>query len=163
MALVEARLEEEKNVAEVSTKAPAALSVQNVLFATDFSFTSESARPYAIALCRHFGSTLHTAHVVSDVSIVAMTGGVDYVGMSTLYEDARSQAKENSVRFVAASEEFHIANTCVTERFGRIWRESSKKTRSILLCWEPTAALAWASCCWARWRKIFCVMRLAPC
>lgn len=94
MALVEARLEEEKNVAEVSTKAPAALSVQNVLFATDFSFTSESARPYAIALCRHFGSTLHTAHVVSDVSIVAMTGGVDYVGMSTLYEDARSQAKE---------------------------------------------------------------------
>jgi nucleotide-binding universal stress UspA family protein len=94
VALVEAKLEEEKNVAEVSAKAPAALSVKNVLFATDFSFTSESARPYAIALCRYFGSTLHTAHVVSEVSIVAMTGGVDYVGLSTLYEDARSQAKE---------------------------------------------------------------------
>jgi nucleotide-binding universal stress UspA family protein len=95
MALVEARLEEEKNAAAVvSPKTSAALSVKNVLFATDFSFTSESARPYAIALCRHFGSTLHTAHVLSDDNIVAMTGGVDYVGLSALYEDARSQAKE---------------------------------------------------------------------
>ena len=78
----------------IKQKSPGALSVKNVLFATDFSATSEAALPYATAICRHFGGMLHTAHVLSDASILMMTGGVDYVSMSTVYEDAHAEAKE---------------------------------------------------------------------
>jgi len=73
---------------------PAGLPVKNVLFATDFSPTSEAALPYAAAVCRRFGSTLHLAHVLSDAGLLMMTGGVDYVSMGTLYDDAHSEAKE---------------------------------------------------------------------
>jgi nucleotide-binding universal stress UspA family protein len=72
----------------------AALPVKNVLFATDFSPTSEAALPYAAAICRRFGATLHLAHVLSDASLLMMTGGVDYVSMGTLYDDAQNEAKE---------------------------------------------------------------------
>jgi nucleotide-binding universal stress UspA family protein len=68
------------------------IAVKNVLFATDFSATSEAAMPYATAICRGFGSTLHSAHVLSDASLLLMTGGVDYVSMGTIYEDAHTEA-----------------------------------------------------------------------
>lgn len=71
-----------------------ALSVRNVLFATDFSPTSEAAMPYATAICRRFHGTLHMAHVLSDVGLLMMGGGVDYVSMGTIYEDAHNEAKE---------------------------------------------------------------------
>jgi len=77
-----------------TSKKPGAISIKNVLFATDFSPTSESALPYATAICRRFGSTLHVAHVLSDASLLLMTGGVDYVSVGTLYEDAHSEAQE---------------------------------------------------------------------
>jgi nucleotide-binding universal stress UspA family protein len=74
--------------AEKSLEPKAAIAVKNVLFATDFSETAESALPYAAAICRRFGSTLHAVHVVSEASTLLMTGGVDYVSVSTIYEDA---------------------------------------------------------------------------
>jgi len=59
-----------------------AIPVKNVLYATDFSATSELALPYATAICRHFGSTLHIAHVLSDTNLLLMTGGVDYISVA---------------------------------------------------------------------------------
>ena len=96
MALVEAQVEiprSEISSAKVTTSF-SALSVRNVLFATDFSSTSEAALPYAAAICRRFGSTLHTVHVLSDTGLLMMTGGIDYVSLGTLYEDAHTEAKE---------------------------------------------------------------------
>jgi nucleotide-binding universal stress UspA family protein len=75
-------------------KQTAAISVKNVLYATDFSPTSESSLPYATAISRHFGSMLHVAHVLSDTNLLLMTGGVDYVCVGTVYEDAHSEAQE---------------------------------------------------------------------
>ena len=97
MALVEAHTQvevEPKRELSSGPKDPSAISLKNVLFATDFSVTSEAALPYATAICRRFGSTLHLAHVLSDTSLLMMTGGVDYVSMSTIYEDAHTEAKE---------------------------------------------------------------------
>jgi nucleotide-binding universal stress UspA family protein len=96
MALVEANVEvpqSDLSSAKV-TASLTALSVRNVLFATDFSSTSEAALPYAAAICRRFGSTLHTVHVLSDTGLLMMTGGIDYVSMGTLYEDAHTEASE---------------------------------------------------------------------
>jgi len=70
------------------------LAVKNILFATDFSAASEAALPYAAAICRRFGSTLHLVHVMSEASVLMAAGGVDYMSMGTIYEDARAEAKQ---------------------------------------------------------------------
>jgi len=93
-------LEFKQDTAETK-KLSAAISVKNVLYATDFSATSGAALPYATAICRKFGSTLHVAHVLSDTSLLLMTGGVDYVSFGTLYEDAHTMAKEKVEGLIA--------------------------------------------------------------
>lgn len=119
MALIEAKLEEKKSV-RAGSQVPqtTALSVKNVLFATDFSATSEAALPYATAICRHFGSMLHTAHVLSDASILMMTGGVDYVSLSTIYEDAHTEAKEKLDQISGRLEGIPHCNYV---RHGQVW------------------------------------------
>jgi nucleotide-binding universal stress UspA family protein len=75
-------------------KQPAAVSINNVLYATDFSAASEAALPYASAICRRFGSALHVVHVVSDTSPLIMTNGLDYVGLEALCQNAQTLAQE---------------------------------------------------------------------
>jgi nucleotide-binding universal stress UspA family protein len=121
MALVEAHLEVSKNPSaerEAPPK-PGAVAVKNVLFATDFSATSEAALPYATAICRHFGSTLHTVHVLSDAGLLMMTGGVDYVSMGTIYEDAQTEAKEKLDKLCAGFQEIPHRNYV---RHGQVWK-----------------------------------------
>ena len=119
MALIEAKIEEKKNArAGGEILQTTALSVKNVLFATDFSATSEAALPYATAICRHFGSMLHTAHVLSDASILMMTGGVDYVSLSTIYEDAHTEAKEKLDQISGRLEGIPHRNYV---RHGQVW------------------------------------------
>lgn len=85
---------ETTNSTSVQPKPTSALSVKNVLFASDFSMTSEAAFPYATSICRRLGSTLHLVHVLSDAGLLMMTGGVDYVSMGTIFEDAQNEAME---------------------------------------------------------------------
>lgn len=96
-----------------------ALEVKNVLFATDFSSISEAALPYATAICRRFGATLHAVHVLSEASLLMMTGGVDYVSMGTIYEDAHTEAREKLEVIAAGFEGF--PHRCHV-RHGQVWR-----------------------------------------
>src|SRR4051794_23265122 len=95
------------------------LSVRNVLFATDFSPTSEAALPYATAICRRFRSTLHMVHVLSDAGLLMMTGGVDYVSMGTIYEDAQNEAKDKLDQISARFESIPHRNYV---RHGLVWK-----------------------------------------
>ena len=104
---------------ERPTKPASALSVKNVLFATDFSATSEAGLPYATAICRRFGSTLHLAHVLSDTGLLMMTGGVDYVSMGTIFEDAHNEAKEKLEQIASRCE--NIPNR-IYVRHGQVWK-----------------------------------------
>ncbi len=120
MALVEANIEKPEGTIAVTCAKPAAtLSLKNVLFATDFSATSEAALPYATAIGRRFGSTLHLVHVISDASLLLMTGGVDYVSMGTIFEDAHAEAKEKleqiSVNLAGIPHRNYV-------RHGQIWK-----------------------------------------
>jgi len=115
MALVEAT---NTVITEGSAQASSALSVRNVLFATDFSPTSEAALPYATAICRRFRSTLHMVHVLSDAGLLMMTGGVDYVSMGTIYEDAQNEAKDKLDQISARFESIPHRNYV---RHGLVW------------------------------------------
>jgi nucleotide-binding universal stress UspA family protein len=96
-----------------------AIAVKNVLFATDFSATSEAAFPYAVAICRRFGATLHATHVLSDAGLLMMTGGVDYVSMSTIYEDAYSEARVKLDQLCVRVEGIEHHNYV---RHGQVWK-----------------------------------------
>jgi len=76
----------------------AAISIKNVMYATDFSCASEAALPYATAMCRRFGSTLHVVHVLPDTGPLIMAGGLDYVSLDTLNHDAQIVAQEKIKR-----------------------------------------------------------------
>jgi nucleotide-binding universal stress UspA family protein len=117
MALIEAKPEQQHTA--ISTPRPAFISLKNILFACDFSVTSEAALPYATAICRHFGATLHLAHVMSDTGLLMLSGGVDYVSMGTIYEDAHTEAKERleriSMRLGELPHQCHV-------RHGQVWQ-----------------------------------------
>ncbi len=75
-------------------QAIAAVSIKNVLFATDFSATSEAALPYAVAISRRYGSLLHVAHVIPQSYLMVMSGGLDPASFKSVYDGARSDAEE---------------------------------------------------------------------
>lgn len=111
-----ARIETSTIIAERPAKT--SLSIRNVLFATDFSVTSEAALPYATAICRRFRGTLHLVHVLSEASLLMMSGGVDYVSMGTIYEDAHNEAKEKLDQISARFETIPHRNYV---RHGKVW------------------------------------------
>jgi nucleotide-binding universal stress UspA family protein len=124
MALVQAKIERTESAIHDRVPLPksSVISVKNVLFATDFSATSEAAVPYAAAICRHFSSSLHTVHVLSDASLLLMHGGVDYVSMGTIYEDAHTEVKE---KLDQLSESFEGIPHRNYVRHGRVWKNLS--------------------------------------
>ncbi|MGC2171077.1 MAG: universal stress protein [Candidatus Sulfotelmatobacter sp.] len=103
-------------------KQPSAISLDNVLYAADFSATSESAFPYAAAICRRFGSTLHLAHVVSKVNVPLMAGDVDYVSVDATYEDAQSEAREKIRKLTTRLGEIPRQTYL---RYGQVWTNLS--------------------------------------
>jgi|SRR5579872_3079958 len=119
MALVEAI---KPAISDRESRHRSPLAVKNVLFATDFSPTSEAAMPYAAAICRRFGSTLHAVHVLSDASLMMMTGGVDYVSMGTIYEDAHAEAKDRLDQLSERLEGIRHRNYV---RHGQVWKSLS--------------------------------------
>ncbi len=110
---------EELRGTALQPRTSSAIAVKNVLFATDFSATSEAAFPYAVAICRRFGATLHATHVLSDAGLLMMTGGVDYVSMSTIYEDAYSEARVKLDQLCARVEGIEHHNYV---RHGQVWK-----------------------------------------
>jgi len=121
MALIEANVEtpQGRDAAGKATCKFSALAVRNLLFATDFSAASDAALPYATAICRCFGATLHTAHVLSEANLLLLTGGVDYVSMGTIYEDAQAEAKEKLDQLSARLQGLPHRNYV---RHGQVWK-----------------------------------------
>jgi len=78
-------------------KSAAAVELKNVLFATDFSEASEAALRYVTALSLRYGSVIHLAHILADVTLLR-PGAPDPAVIGSLYEDAHSGAQEKMQR-----------------------------------------------------------------
>jgi nucleotide-binding universal stress UspA family protein len=74
-----------------------AVRLKNILFATDFSDASEAALGYATAFSLRYGSTIHLAHVLPDVSFLR-PGAPDPAVIGSIYEEAHSGAQEKMQR-----------------------------------------------------------------
>jgi len=82
-----------------------AVSIKNVLFATDFSATSEAALPFAVAISHRYGSMLHVAHIVPESYLMIMSGGLDPASFGSVYEGAHSEAQEKMQELVERCED----------------------------------------------------------
>lgn len=51
--------------ATLQTSAATPVAIRNILFATDFSATSEAALPFALALAKHYGAALFVTHILA--------------------------------------------------------------------------------------------------
>ncbi len=51
-------------IAATPTPAATPVVIRNILFATDFSATSEAALPFALALAKHYGAAIFVTHVL---------------------------------------------------------------------------------------------------
>lgn len=74
-------------------KPKTAISLKNILFATDFSAVSEAALPYAAAMSFRYGGMMHIAHVLPEINLVRPSS-IDPITIGTIYEDAHSGAQE---------------------------------------------------------------------
>lgn len=118
MTPVDTKAEVENETLSTATTRFSAISVRNVLFATDFSVTSDAALPYAAAICRRFGSTLHTVHVLSDAGILMMAGSGAYVDLGTIYHNTQNEGRE---RLALISDRVQGMPCRNYVRHGRIW------------------------------------------
>lgn len=75
----------------------AVVSIKNILFATDFSEVSQAALPYATALSLRYGSLVHVAHILPEVTFLRPSAP-DPAVMGSIYEDAHSGAQEKMQR-----------------------------------------------------------------
>jgi nucleotide-binding universal stress UspA family protein len=81
-------------------KLNSAVSLKNILFATDFSEISEKALPYAAAMSLRYGGMVHVAHVLPEINVVRPSP-IDPVTIGSIYEDAHSGAQEKMQRLAA--------------------------------------------------------------
>ena len=74
-------------------KISTAISLKNILFATDFSDASETALGYAAAMSLRYGGIVHVAHVLPELNVVRPSP-IDPITIGSIYEDAHSGTQE---------------------------------------------------------------------
>src|SRR6202521_2507303 len=103
-----------------------AVSLKNILFATDFSDVSVGALPYAAAMSLRYGGMVHIAHVLPDITLVRPSP-IDPVTIGSIYEDAHSAAQEQmqqlSLKVKGFPHRTHIRRGKVSEVLSEIIRE----------------------------------------
>jgi nucleotide-binding universal stress UspA family protein len=83
-----------------------AVAFKNILFTTDFSAVSEAALPYVTAMSLRYGSMVHVAHVLSEVTFLR-PGAPDPAVIGSIYEDAHSNAQEKIQQLSLGLREYH--------------------------------------------------------
>ncbi len=105
-------------VVEPSTSTSTRVSLKNVLFATDFSSVAQGGLPYALAICRHYGSTLHAVHAIPEVSILVQAEAVAPQVLDSGYETIRREAID---RIMHLSPELQNIPHRIYVRRGGVW------------------------------------------
>jgi nucleotide-binding universal stress UspA family protein len=103
----------------IATKAPARISVRNILYATDFSPAAEAAAAYAAELARRYGSKIFALHV-RPLQGYGMAPPESWPALREAWElQAKEQAGHLSRLFQSVEHESIVAE-------GEVWDEISK-------------------------------------
>ena len=88
-----------------AVEAGARVTLNNILFLTDFSEPSETAIPYAIATAREYKSKVHTLHVLTPVRLSHVTPESDAALVDSLEERAQVEMQRIDSLFVGVAHE----------------------------------------------------------
>lgn len=103
-----------------------AVSLQSILFATDFSQASEAALPFVAAMSLRYGGMVHVAHVLPEFNVVRPSA-IDPAIIGSIYEDADSDTQEKmqqlSLRFEGFPHHTYIRHGKVGKVLSDIIRE----------------------------------------
>jgi nucleotide-binding universal stress UspA family protein len=77
-----------------STQPATRIALKSILFLTDFSEPSEAALPFAIAVAREYGSTIHALHVLIPDAFAYTTPELGNLAMEALEEGADNRMRE---------------------------------------------------------------------
>jgi nucleotide-binding universal stress UspA family protein len=102
----------------IEPKTSTRITLDNVLYATDFSAPACAALPYALAIGRHYESTLHVVHVVPEFDVLVQAEAVNPVTFDSAYA-AQARAARDRMRTLT-SELACIPHRTYVRR-GKIW------------------------------------------
>ncbi len=88
------------------------LSLEDILYATDFSDSARAALPYAVSLAQHFGSTLHLVDVVTPLTNV--------IPFEPFPVDTRGTAEEQMRKLLRSDALRHVVHDARLEE-GNLW------------------------------------------
>jgi nucleotide-binding universal stress UspA family protein len=86
-------------------EAGARVTLNNILFLTDFSEPSETAIPYAIATAREYHAKVHALHVLTPVRLSHVTPESDAALVDSLEESAQVEMQRIDSQFVGVAHE----------------------------------------------------------
>jgi nucleotide-binding universal stress UspA family protein len=81
------------------------LTLKNILFLTDFSEPSEAALPFAVAIAREYGATIHALHVLTPAAYSNSRPEVCFVAMEAEEETAQSEIERVDARLTGLAHE----------------------------------------------------------
>jgi Universal stress protein family len=132
-------------VTVLEPKTSTRIALNNGLFATDFSAAAETAVPYAVAICRRYGSVLHAVHVTPEFNILVHADAVNPVTFESAYEaelhDARERMKYLLPDLEGIPHHMYIRRGKLWNVISDIWPSSGSTFSS----WARMAAQGWAS------------------
>ena len=100
--------------------ASARVSLENVLFATDFSKHSNQALPFVLSIARKYGSTISAVHIItSPLGEITPTIEMQAIG-AQLLRDAEQSMKDLNVRLHGVSHETIIRKGDICEQLATI-------------------------------------------
>jgi nucleotide-binding universal stress UspA family protein len=102
------------------------ISLKNVLFAADFSETSQVALPYAVAICQRYNCHLHAVHVISPASYIVASEPVGSITIKSMHEAACADAQK---RMEALASHLTTVPHHTYVREGGVWEVISDMAR----------------------------------
>jgi nucleotide-binding universal stress UspA family protein len=81
------------------------LTLKNIVFLTDFSEPSEAALPFAVAMAREYGATIHAVHVLTPAAYSNSRPEVCFVAMEAEEETAQSEIERVDARLTGLAHE----------------------------------------------------------
>ena len=103
-----------------AVEAGARVTLNNILFLTDFSEPSETAIPYTIATAREYKAKVHALHVLTPVRLSHVTPESDATLLDTLEERAQVEMQRIDSQFVG------IAHETLIVRGESVWSSVEK-------------------------------------
>jgi nucleotide-binding universal stress UspA family protein len=84
------------------------VTLKNILFLTDFSEPSEAALPFAVAIAREFGATIHALHILVPSPYIYTSPGTSSISIAAEEDNAQVEMQHVEARLAGVPHELIV-------------------------------------------------------